>query len=371
MQAVNAGATSCTESKLFSQIEVLSQERLMRVFLLLICLVFGRFFSYGQLNLSALSGKERPYCSNPDSLALSMRARCEKKLSARIGKKYFNAFYDRNYLYPHYYKNVYYNSAPSERNYRVYFRMYPLEHTTYEFEIPLKADAKTFMMPFSKFLPDCKAKPSECNCVTKNEVLKKGDAIEPVLLKTPGHATFGFDPASESFIWTYQKTERLSDTRAHVLTVVFDANDLSIFSKQLDTNVWMGRCLGKGSLISTPPGLRKVEDLQEGDTILAKGPDGKPAPYVVIKTSRKKVLAPFNMLVYSEQGKNIAFISPAHPDENGIPCGKTVESGKGKHPILINYLENFTYDILTNAPNGGYFCGELYLRSTIEKENDL
>lgn len=332
--------------------------------LLLFAVLSAAFMVHAQENLSSLTGKGRPYTSNPDSLARSLRKKCEEKITRRIGKKLFETIYDPSYLYPHYYKNVYYNTAEQERNYRVYFRTRLPENILYEFEIALKEDGQTLVFPISDFLPDCKNKLSRCHCAGEKEVLQKGDAMEPEWFHGSGHAKFGYDAKEETFIWTYQKLERVSSTKGHTLTVVFDANDLSIIRQQLDTNVWMGRCLGKGSMVKTPSGFRTIEELHIGDTVLARNSEQQREKYVVCKKVRRAVIAPFPILKMSTK-EWTALISPAHPDENGLPAGIWME--KDSHPGVSTtlYDEDFTYDILSTAPDGGYFCGEVYLRSTI------
>jgi len=338
-------------------------------FLLLICILLPEI-PYAQTKLSSLTGEGRPVIKNPDSLATALRKVCEKKVAAHLGKKYFKSFYIKDYLYPHYYKNVYYNTAEAERGYRVFFKFRPVGQTDYDFEIPISSDGKTVLQALSSFLPDCKKTPTECNCAHEKQVMEIGNAMENNLFKNPGHTKFSYDAKLGTFIWTYWKSERLSSTKGHHLSVVFDANDLSIISRTLDTNVWMGRCLGKGTLISLAAGMKPVEDLKPGDTLLSKNIYGQVQEYQVREISKRPVSASFRMIQYKENGTIIAQISPAHPDENGNPAGMSINHNSAFSLSSKDYQEDYTYDILSTAPDGGYFCGQLYLRSTLSAKTD-
>ena len=321
--------------------------------------------SQAQMQVSALTGPGKPSVSNIDSFAVSLRKKAEEKVFNRIGRRFYRSLYRPQFLYPHYYKNVYYNAAPSEKNYRVYFKFEPLPKVSYEFELPVKNDGKTFLLPMSDFLPDCKAKPAECICAAEDEVLLKGNAMHSDLFKTAGHTKFGYDPKGGTFIWTYQKIERLSSTKGHTLTVVFDANDLKILNKQLDTNVWMGRCLGKGCMISTKNGPIAVENIQTGDSVYARDSSGKKKLYGVIATLKRPVIAPFSMMQWQSENHGFILCSPAHPDAYQQAMGVRKEELIPMGLSFPEYREDETYDILSDAPDGGYYCGELYLRSTL------
>lgn len=167
-----------------------------------LCLLLGSTnLIHAQWKLESLTGPNRPPLNNPDSLVTLIHETSAKLLRKRIGNACFEAYHDTSYRYPHYYNNVYFNSAPSERNYRHFIRLKFAADLVYNIELVYHPQTLAPLFDLREILPNCKTHPKLCNLLSREEALQR--------LRKPndpeGSLNFGFhaDVAEFRFIYEY------------------------------------------------------------------------------------------------------------------------------------------------------------------------
>lgn len=137
-------------------------------------------------------------------------------------------------------------------------------------------------------------------------------------------------------------------------------------------------CLAKDTLIDTPLGEIKVQDLQIGAPVWTLDASGHRAIGFVIKTSRTPVPLDHKMVeLLLEDGRTL-LVSPGHPTADGRTVGDLVpgdfyDGARVISSLQVPYSAGFTYDILpaligvegTSGQTGFYFANGVLLGSTL------
>jgi sulfatase modifying factor 1 len=129
-------------------------------------------------------------------------------------------------------------------------------------------------------------------------------------------------------------------------------------------------CLAGGSLIDTPHGLVKVEDLRVGDSVWTTDASGARSSATVLKTSRVAVSASHQMVhLLMADGREL-WASPGHPTADGQTLGdlKAGEPLDGSYVTLaerVLYGQAATYDLLPSGATGQYWVNGILLGSTL------
>lgn len=132
-------------------------------------------------------------------------------------------------------------------------------------------------------------------------------------------------------------------------------------------------CLSKGSLVSTPSGDIKVENLKTGDVVWTNNSNGKRIKSKIIKAAKVSVQKNHMMLKVTTIDNTTIIVSPEHPDRNGIPLIKALRNldlnqVNIKNVELIKYKNKFTYDILPEGETGNYWANGILLGSTLSSD---
>jgi hypothetical protein len=194
-----------------------------------------------QYKLESLTGPERPFLKNPQAFSDSLKARGTDILIQRIGRKKFEEWIDTTYLYPHYYNNVYFNTAPSERNYRVFFRARPGILQVFDFELTFSQGTLALMSPVEGILPDCRTFPSGCYLLDVETIREIAKKEVRYLRNTEGTFHFSFDSAQQTFVWHYTVQRMGQYPRGEKEEVFLDAAKGFVLKRSYDPEYYMGR----------------------------------------------------------------------------------------------------------------------------------
>jgi hypothetical protein len=343
--------------------------------LIVLLLFFSTINSFSQYKLESLTGQGRPALRDPDAFARHLKSIAEQIVIAQLGDSVYYSWADTAYKYPHYYNNVYFNSAPSEQNYRVAFWFNRGKPYHLAFELVFDPSGLQLVYPPDQYLPDCRNHPSECRfidtararSIAREELKKK--------IKAEGSLYFVYDTGFHTFTWLYYVSEMTDYPRGRTGTILMDANDGRLLQSQFEKDVWMGRCLSANTLISVPGGSCKVQDLKAGDTVMSVNEEGKSVLLPVLEVSKSPVSKGHMMLdLKLEDGRQIR-ISPNHPtSESGrlfsdLHAGEMLDNSVIISISPILYTENFTYDLLTAGLYGGYIANGILVGSTLNGEN--
>lgn len=148
-------------------------------------------------------------------------------------------------------------------------------------------------------------------------------------------------------------------------------NKRAAFDKKTDFNRPCPICLSEGTLIDTPNGQIKVEQLRIGDLIWTTNILGKRVSSFVIAASRTQAPADHKVVhVILNDGREL-FVSPLHPTADGRLIGKLAKGETLDGSIIISaekipYAYKFTYDILPAGATSAYWANGILMGSTIK-----
>jgi hypothetical protein len=199
------------------------------------------FQAKAQYKLESLTGPERPVLKNPQTFADSLKAKATKILIQRIGRRNYEEWVDTNFLYPHYYNNVYFNNAPSEKNYRVFFRARPANGRVFEFELCFSQNTLELQSPIEEVLPDCITYPSRCYLLDVETIGEMAKKEVRYLKNTEGNFHFSFDSVQQIFVWQYTVQRMGQYPRGEKEEIFLDAARGFVLKRNYDPNYYMGR----------------------------------------------------------------------------------------------------------------------------------
>jgi Hint domain len=129
-------------------------------------------------------------------------------------------------------------------------------------------------------------------------------------------------------------------------------------------------CLARGTRIATPNGDVGVEDVRVGMKVLSVGGGGRLVTATVIGIGSTPVPPTHEVVRLALDDGRVLVASPGHPLRDGralarIRPGDEVDGARVVDASLEPYDGGFTYDLLTDAPGGGYIAGGIPLGSTL------
>jgi hypothetical protein len=151
-----------------------------------------------------------------------------------------------------------------------------------------------------------------------------------------------------------------------------DANGRTTVASQTNVKVNCPICLADNTLIDTPNGPVKVQEMKEGMAVWTTDKSGARVAGVVVKTAQREVPASHQVvhLVLSD-GREL-YVSPGHPLVGGravgtLHAGDSVDGATVVSAQWLPYKEAYTYDILPSGNTGAYWANGILLGSTIRK----
>lgn len=129
-------------------------------------------------------------------------------------------------------------------------------------------------------------------------------------------------------------------------------------------------CLAKNTLIDTPLGIVRVQDLQTGAPIWTVDLFGKRVSGIVINTSKTHAPPNHRMVELVLADGRSLLVSPRHPTIDGRVVGDLSPGDLYDGAIVtsanrVAYNDEFTYDILPSGDTGFYFANGILLGSTL------
>ncbi len=157
-----------------------------------------------------------------------------------------------------------------------------------------------------------------------------------------------------------------------VITGTIDSNgNIDVIKKQQGF-LTCPICLAAGTLIDTPRGAVRVENLQVGDSVWTTNEAGQRVPATILKTGSVQVPASHQMIHVTLSDGRELWASPGHPTSDGRTLA-TLRSGDMLDGAQIIKLERVpyggtaTFDILPSGDTGFYWANGILMGSTLRK----
>ena len=133
-------------------------------------------------------------------------------------------------------------------------------------------------------------------------------------------------------------------------------------------------CLAAGTLIDTPAGPVRVEDVQPGMPVWTADATGRRLVARVERTTRTPVPPTHAVMHIRLQDGRELYASPGHPSASGRPLGEVVVGDIVDGSMVViaqreRYAADATFDLLPSGPTGMYWANGVLLRSTLKSGN--
>ena len=131
-------------------------------------------------------------------------------------------------------------------------------------------------------------------------------------------------------------------------------------------------CLSGETLISTSTGQIKIKNLQNGMEVLTADNSGNQQRAIILEAARTRVPENHKMVhLLLKDGREL-FASLGHPAADGrkignLRKGDNLDGSEILISELIDYKENFTYDILPSGNTGTYWANGILIGSTLKR----
>jgi hypothetical protein len=129
-------------------------------------------------------------------------------------------------------------------------------------------------------------------------------------------------------------------------------------------------CLALGTLIATPSGETRVEDLRVGDIVWTMGERGERVAAPLIAVGSMPVPATHEVVRVTLGDGRKVLASPGHPTHDGRRIGDlgvndTLDGVRITSAERVRYAGGATYDILPAGATGAYWANGIVLGSTL------
>lgn len=129
-------------------------------------------------------------------------------------------------------------------------------------------------------------------------------------------------------------------------------------------------CLASNTNISTPDGDINVADIKIGTRVWSMDESGKKIISKVISVSKTPAPKTHQVIQLSLSGGRTVWASPGHPTSKKITVGELkagdiYDGDRIESVELIQYRDNYTYDILPDSAKGFYWANGILLGSTL------
>jgi hypothetical protein len=129
-------------------------------------------------------------------------------------------------------------------------------------------------------------------------------------------------------------------------------------------------CLAAGTLIDTPRGAVRVEELKVGDPVWTEDEAGRRVIGSIVRIGHVSVPASHQMVHVTLSDGRELWASPGHPSADGrtlgeLQAGDVLDGARIVHVEMIPYGQAFTYDILPSGTTGFYWANGILMGSTL------
>jgi hypothetical protein len=156
-----------------------------------------------------------------------------------------------------------------------------------------------------------------------------------------------------------------------VVTGTIDGNGSIQVSQQKPGFPTCPICLAAGTLIDTPRGAVRVEDLKVGDPVWTEDDTGRRLIGSILQTGHVRVPATHQMIhVMLSDGREL-WASPGHPTSEGwqlgnLKAGEFLDGARITQAERVPYGQGYTFDILPSGGTGFYWANGILMGSTLK-----
>ena len=175
-------------------------------------------------------------------------------------------------------------------------------------------------------------------------------------------------PAGDKFQFSFRIPA--NQRNGTLIDGLIDASgDISVTKKQPSFNI-CPICLAVDSLIATPNGEVRVQDLQAGMPIWTADPSGIRRAAVVLATVKRDLPDTVTLVDLALEDGRELLASPGHPltdrrTVGDLARGDVVDGARVARVEEVPYQQKATYDILPSGATGFYWANGILLKSTL------
>ena len=164
--------------------------------------------------------------------------------------------------------------------------------------------------------------------------------------------------------------ETVSNGCTITLTLIAINGKIATFNQTTDFNKPCPICLAQDTLIDTPRGNIKIQELKVGMMIWTMDKLGNKVAAPIIKTSRTPVPITHKMIRVILEDTREILASPLHPlidgrTFNDLLKGDILDGSKIMVIEKVSYDKGYTYDILPSGDTGFYIANSILIDSTL------
>lgn len=132
-------------------------------------------------------------------------------------------------------------------------------------------------------------------------------------------------------------------------------------------------CLASNVLINTPSGAVPVTQITKGMKVWSVDSNGKKVSSSIIEVIKTPVPETHQVVHLIMADKREVWVSANHPLVNGLTVGSlkvgdVYDGSNVKVAELVQYWDDFTYDILPDSDTGEYWANGVFMGSTLLKK---
>ena len=178
-----------------------------------------------------------------------------------------------------------------------------------------------------------------------------------------------FELAEDQF--KFQIQTGLEGQQGEVITGTIDGNGSIDIQARAAGFPMCPICLAAMTLIETPRGAVRVENLRVGDPVWTMNEAGERVPAVILQAAIVKVPATHQVIhILLSDGREL-WASPGHPTADGrrlvaLNVGDVLDGASVTGIETTRYLGTATFDILPSGGTGSYWANGILLGSTLK-----
>jgi hypothetical protein len=154
-----------------------------------------------------------------------------------------------------------------------------------------------------------------------------------------------------------------------VVTGTIDVSGAISISKRDPAILSCPICLAAGTLIDTPRGAVRVEDLRKGDPVWTQDEAGRRVIASILRTGSVRVPVVHQMVHITLSDGRELWASPGHPTSDGrrlgdLLIGDLLDGAQVVRLEYVPYGQTYTYDLLPSSRTGFYWANGILMGST-------
>ena len=160
--------------------------------------------------------------------------------------------------------------------------------------------------------------------------------------------------------------------QGEVITGSIDGNGSIVIQERAAGFPMCPICLAAGTLMETPRGAVRVENLRVGDPVWTMNAAGERVAAVILQAGRVSVPVTHQVLhILLSDGREL-WASPGHPTSDGrrlvdLKVGDVLDGASVTVIETMRYQRTATYDILPSGSTGFYWANGILLGSTLKE----